>query len=82
MAISGELVNDSTLGVGGGAQTAGSMVSAAGLNNVNRLVSIEITGGSSVQATLDIAGDAGMGVTDYIEGHVSLSGDALLDCTP
>jgi hypothetical protein len=85
LSVAGTLINDGTIDIGTGGLTAASTITAAALDNyINaNLGTINLTGNTSVKATLHITGAAGFGgaTAGVLYGSVTLSGDALLEFT-
>ncbi len=79
--IGGALTNDGTVDIGTGGLSAATTVTATALNNYigTNLGTINLTGNTSVEATLDITGAAGFGMASVLTGTVVISGDALLE---
>ena len=76
LTLAGALTNSNTLHIGNAKLSASDEVTAASLDNTG---SISLTGSSTNQALLDVAGSAGFGTAKTLTGSVGLSGDSAIE---
>ncbi len=84
LTIGGRLTNSGLLQIGNDSLSAASTVEAARIVNFDpatnsRYGTIDLTGSTTAQATLDVGSAAGFGAAGVLYGDVSLSGDALTE---
>jgi hypothetical protein len=73
LSIGGTFTNSNFVSIGNGGLGAATAVSAAALSNASN-ATINLNGGSSQQATLNIAGPAGFGTAGVLTGSTNLGG--------
>ena len=74
--VAGVLINSGSITIGDTGLQSASSITALGLANTG---TVNIFGGSSIIATLDVTSAAGFGAAGALVGDVNLSGDALLE---
>ena len=76
LTLAGALTNSHDLIIGNATLSASDKVTAASLDNTGK---IQLTGSSTKQALLDVAGSAGFGAAGVLSGNVDLSGDSAIE---